>query len=367
MWLAMAMLLLCGVQAFAMPGRQPPGLEYPVEMLHWPTGDAALLVGTWWHARHAVLSSVTLAVNCADLPVTSLGDTCVSWWLNINYWGQGSSGVQGAPPNSGFQDLDWHGRMCAALERAARTMLRGEDILFFCNHGKHRSGALTVVFLALVLNIRSEEARRIYFRMRGLWKRRDQQLFHWLWESLQLDWFINEVQGRDALTGVAELRRKLTRRSVSGSPHGSEIAERFDSIESRSPDVGSRSPESRSPRSRSRSRSRGRQSSVSTASSVVLGERTNRTDVPIQGVWTCSCSQLVPNWELYCTNRMCRRQRSLQHPWCEGDWICQACGRHNNHAASTCTFRYCPSNIFKTWQWYCPDCGVQCQPVRPQA
>ena len=40
----------------------------------------------------------------------------------------------------------------------------GHTVLFFCRHGEHRSGALVAVFLALVLNICTKEARKMYYK-----------------------------------------------------------------------------------------------------------------------------------------------------------------------------------------------------------
>ena len=128
--------------------------------------------------------------------------------------------------------------------------------------------------------------------------------------------------------------------------------------ESRSPGV----QPSISP-SRSRSRSRSCSSSApSTAYSVVPGTRTNRTDVPKQGAWTCEeCGQLVAKWELYCTNWKCGTRRPLIN-WREGDWICRACGNHNCRFRRKCEFRDCQGKFkvrvsLKQWDWYCLKCG----------
>ena len=177
-WVAMAVFLLCGVQVFAAPwhwrARKPrQKLKEPVQIWHWPAGDAALLVGVWEHARDHIPASWDFAVNCADFPVSCEVSEVLVWWLNINYWGE-----QAGDSSSGVQEeavpVDWFERMCVALDSAAAAMLNGKDVLFFCNHGKHRSGALAALFLALVLNISTKEAREMYFKQRGLYKKQRQ-------------------------------------------------------------------------------------------------------------------------------------------------------------------------------------------------
>ena len=144
-----------------MPWQRRPGLAEPVQILHWPEADAALHVGTWWHARRHIPASVELAVKCADFPVACVVDTCMSWWLNINYWGEQEPTSSGVEQFRGPGVLDWYERMRVALESAADKMLWGWDVLSFCRHGKHRSGALAAVFLALVLNLSTWDARQL--------------------------------------------------------------------------------------------------------------------------------------------------------------------------------------------------------------
>ena len=356
-----------------------PDLAEPIPILKCPgsPGSPTLYVGTWKHAQAVIPASVTFAVNCADFPVRLWYDTCVSWWLNINYWGEQDGANQwpdyyfGEEEDRPVGPMEWFGRMVTALEVAAGTLLEGEDVLFFCHHGKHRSGALCALFLALVLDISSEDARNMYYRRRGLSSPKDQGLVQWLWSSLKLDGFIAMVRRRGDMPRTDELSRdfadpgwrsrrrcQLTRRSVSRSPHespGGDEAEQSPGVPEES--RRSRRAVSRSPCSRSRSRSRESEGSASTASSIVPGTRTNRTDVPIQGAWTCAnCRQLIAKWELYCTNMACGLRRPLVN-WRDGDWICWACGNHNFSFRFTCEYRDCPAKIFKRYDWYCPSCG----------
>ena len=368
MRLSMAALLLCGVQVFAMPWRWHDAMPEPMPMWRW--GDATLYVGTWIHARDHITPSVKFAVNCADFPVKCLvGERmswwvkgeCLSWWLNINYWGEFEGRI-----TSGVQDMpmDWHARMCTALDMAASAFLKGRDVLFFCHHGKHRCGALVVVFLALILNISSEEAKKMYFGKRGLKKRRDRGRVNWLWNSLDLDSFVASVRGRSDLLFIIELACRVCNPREGSESRSSDAS---DVQESSSPgqSMGRGRSESRSPervggQSRSPSCSHhSDSSSASTAYSVEPGTRTNRTDVPFQGAWTCECKQLVAKWELYCTNWECGLRRPLKHPWREGDWICWACGNHNFCWKRRCAYHDCPTNgqVFKQWDWYCPKCG----------
>ena len=426
-------------------------LHMPVPIWHWPEGDAALLVGTWKHARDRVPASWDFSVNCADYPVECWVKIVVMFWLNINF-----CGAQGETSSPGVPDpgrTDWFKRMWTALDTAAYAILSGQDVLFYCSKGKHKSGALAALFLALVLGIDSEEARNMYYDKRGLNKPNDHRLVKWLWDNLDLDSFIEKIPWSKEVPHLAKLReavqgggrgvqgsssspgrrssnpRLRSKRSSSpgrrsSSPRrrskgsrGSESSSpgwrrsrrcrksmpssagvqgvpavqesKAGAQRSRSPRRGARrsgSSESRNPgvqlklkpkakprpkakpkprlrppprpRSRSRCRSSRSESSASTANSVVLGTRTNRIDVPVQGAWTCEqCKQLVAKWELYCTSWHCGKRRPLLTTWREGDWICWACGNHNYSFRRTCEFRDCPGKVVKKWDWFCPKCG----------
>ena len=369
-------------------------LLQPMLIWHWLAGDSGLLVGTKDHAENHIPASWEFCVNCAHFPVKCKNDAVLTWWLNIAYLGS-SSGVQ-----DGSGPVEWYERMCTALDTAAGAILRGRDVLFSCNHGKHRSGALAAVFLALVLNISSEEAKKMYFKNRGLYKSVDQGLVNWLWdERLDLDSFIAKVRQRgrrmdrlwelsrlvkEAAEAQEEERRRKRPRSESGSPANP----RRRSPERRSSSPGQRSRSSGrsesgspvNPRRRSPER-RPRQSRRSESGSPAEAEAKAQPEAKARPK-----AQLVPRVKAKARPKAHLRARSRSRSRCrsessastnnsvvpgtrndraevpiQGAWTCEACKQLVAKWELYCTKPSCgqrrPLDGWREGDWICWACG----------
>ena len=79
---------------------------------------------------------------------------CARFWLNLGYDGTPEEGT-------------WEERMVTAVKLVLAALMFGENVLLHCRQGKHRSGALCILMLALLSGSSIGAAVDIYMSKRG--------------------------------------------------------------------------------------------------------------------------------------------------------------------------------------------------------
>ena len=81
------------------------------------------------------------ASNKGDYPWHQL---CVRFWLNLNYKNE-------------MDGVTWEQRLFAAVWMALTALALGEDVLVHCRQGRHRSGIVVMLLMAILAVVGSED------------------------------------------------------------------------------------------------------------------------------------------------------------------------------------------------------------------
>ena len=101
-----------------------------------------------WAGEH-----VAYIINCADINY-AWHPWCPRFWLNLGFRGV-------------FDELDWPARMMTAVKLVMLALMFGQEVLIHCRQGKHRSGALCILMLALLWDCSIWVALEWYWSGRG--------------------------------------------------------------------------------------------------------------------------------------------------------------------------------------------------------
>jgi hypothetical protein len=96
-----------------------------------------------WAGQH-----VGYIINCADVNY-QWHPFCIRFWLNLGYDGTPEEGP-------------WEHRMVTAVKLVLAALMFGETVLLHCRQGKHLSGVLCILMLALLSGSSIEAAVDIY-------------------------------------------------------------------------------------------------------------------------------------------------------------------------------------------------------------
>ena len=97
-----------------------------------------------WAGQH-----VAYIINCSHINY-DWHPWCPRFWLNLGYRGV-------------FDDLDWHERMMTAVKIVMLALMFGQEVLLHCRQGKHCSGAVCILILALLRECTVEMALEHHF------------------------------------------------------------------------------------------------------------------------------------------------------------------------------------------------------------
>ena len=103
--------------------------------------------------------NVGYIINCSNVSY-AWHPWCVRFWLNPQYW-------------STFEGVSWEDRMSTTMKLVLAALMFGEGVLLHCRQGKHRSGALCVLTLALLRGTGIDGALDLYFAKRSDLRSRD--------------------------------------------------------------------------------------------------------------------------------------------------------------------------------------------------
>ena len=77
---------------------------------------------------------ITNASNKGDYPWHQF---CLRFWLNLNYKNE-------------MDGVTWEQRLCVAVWMALTALALGEDVLVHCRQGRHRSGIVVMLLMAIL-------------------------------------------------------------------------------------------------------------------------------------------------------------------------------------------------------------------------
>ena len=87
---------------------------------------------------------VAYVINAAHDGEYSWHEYCVRFWLHLNY-------------KEKLDDVTWEQRLLVAVWIALTAMALGEDVLVHCRQGKHRSGIVVMLLMAILAVAGSED------------------------------------------------------------------------------------------------------------------------------------------------------------------------------------------------------------------
>ena len=87
---------------------------------------------------------VAYVINAAHRGDMAWHEYCMRFWLNLNY-------------KSKLDNVTWEQRLCMTVWIALTALALGEDVLIHCRHGKHRSGIVVMLLMAILAVAGSED------------------------------------------------------------------------------------------------------------------------------------------------------------------------------------------------------------------
>ena len=87
---------------------------------------------------------VAYAINASNRGDYSWHEYCVRFWLNLNYKNE-------------MDGVTWEQRLFAAVWMALTALALGEDVLVHCRQGRHRSGIVVMLLMAILAVVGSED------------------------------------------------------------------------------------------------------------------------------------------------------------------------------------------------------------------
>ena len=95
----------------------------------------------------------------------------------------------------GAKTLPWERRVRHAMSLILNFLKEGRVVLLHCKAGKHRSGFVGAVTLAVLRNLTWDQARDILFETRGFYTCFDKQIIAQMGHDLDTQGFIQDFRG----------------------------------------------------------------------------------------------------------------------------------------------------------------------------
>ena len=87
---------------------------------------------------------VAYVINASNRGDYSWQEYCVRFWLNLNY-------------NNELYGVTWEQRLFVVVWMALTALALGVDVLVHCRQGRHRSGIVVMLLMAILAVVGSEE------------------------------------------------------------------------------------------------------------------------------------------------------------------------------------------------------------------
>ena len=165
-----------------------------------PVTPGSLYVGSCEEAVQWAGQHCDYVINAANKGYYAWHEYCVRFWMNISY-------------KECMDGLTWHDRLCTVVWIVLTALLLGANVLIHCRQGKHRSGVLAMLIMAILApdgkehyddvedkylnrNPRVQSGQRLTSDRWRLWNLWQQHEFKELTKHFRKQWWVEAIVQR---------------------------------------------------------------------------------------------------------------------------------------------------------------------------